>query len=305
MNKHKHGISLILLFFIFIGCSQKQSLEWIPFSWEGDTISGKYVEKAYIFIPVKIEGLPYDFTMQFDLGTYQSVFYEHPLEPYLKEYPSLMNNLDSTGMFRNLSLQMGMVDFDSINIGYKKDFGDQIPEDSLHSKTPKHIGTIASDMFLDKILIIDYKSNYLAISDFMPTEYDDLPAEKFELTDGIMLLPFCINGKDYKLMFDTGSSPFQLVTTKERALDISGSVIVDSLSGPLWWGKEITFYGFEVSKPIEFAGKVLGDSRVHYDKEGLWNEIYDSFNVWGITGNAYFFNNTIIIDYKNKLFRIK
>ena len=43
----------------------------------------------------------------------------------------------------------------------------------------------------------------------------------------------------------------------------------------------------------------------YYDKEGLWNGIYDSFNVWGITGNAYFFNNTIIIDYKNKLFRIE
>ena len=132
-----------------------------------------------------------------------------------------------------------------------------------------------------------------------------MPAEKFELTAGIIRLPFCINGKNYKLMFDTGSSPFQLVTTKERALDISGSVIVDSLSGPLWWGKEITFYGLEVNKPIEFAGKALGNSRVYYDKEGLWNGIYDSFNVWGITGNAYFFNNTIIIDYKNKLFRIE
>ena len=75
MNRHKHEISLILLFFIFIGCSQKQSLDWVPFNWEGDTISGKYIEKAYIYVPVKIDGLPYDFTMQFDLGTYQSVFY--------------------------------------------------------------------------------------------------------------------------------------------------------------------------------------------------------------------------------------
>ena len=305
MNRHKHEISLILLFFIFIGCSQKQSLDWVPFNWEGDTISGKYIEKAYIYVPVKIDGLPYDFTMQFDLGTYQSVFYGNSLEPYFAECPFLMDNLDSTGMFRNLSLQMGVIDFDSINIGYKKDFGDKIPEDSLHSKTPKHIGTIAADIFQDKFLIIDYKLNRFPISDFLPAEYNDLPAEKFELTAGIIRLPFCINGKDYKLMFDTGSSPFQLVTTKERALDISGSVIVDSLSGPLWWGKEITFYGLEVNKPIEFAGKALGNSRVYYDKEGLWNGIYDSFNVWGITGNAYFFNNTIIIDYKNKLFRVK
>ena len=60
MNRHKHGLSLILLFFIFIGCSQKQSLDWVPFNWEGDTISGQYIEKAYIYVPVKIDGLPYD-----------------------------------------------------------------------------------------------------------------------------------------------------------------------------------------------------------------------------------------------------
>lgn len=106
-------------------------------------------------------------------------------------------------------------------------------------------------------------------------------------------------------MFDTGSSPFQLVTTKERALEISDSVIADSLSGPLWWGKEITFYGLEVNKPIAFAGKVPERSRVYYVNDGLWDEIYKSFDVWGITGNAYFFDNIVIIDYKNKLFRVK
>jgi hypothetical protein len=37
----KQGIVLIILFLIFTGCSQKTSLEWIPFYWEGDTISGK------------------------------------------------------------------------------------------------------------------------------------------------------------------------------------------------------------------------------------------------------------------------
>ena len=120
-----------------------------------------------------------------------------------------------------------------------------------------------------------------------------------------MRLPFRINSKEHKLMFDTGSSPFQLVTTKERALEISNSAIVDSLSGPLWWGQEITFYGFNVTKPIEFGGKALNNSKVYYAKDGLWDSIYSSLDVWGITGNAYFFENTVIIDYKNKLFRIK
>jgi hypothetical protein len=296
------------LFLIFFGCSQK-SLEWIPFNWEGDTISGKYIDKAYLYIPVKIDDLPYDFTMQLDLGTLQTQFYGKSIKPYLEEFTSLANKLDSWQgnkdvIFRNVNLQMGTVDI-KFDVWHHYNFGEEIPKDSLHSKTPKHIGTIAPDIFQNKILVIDYKSCLLAVSDHLPAEYKDLPAEKFELIDGIIKLPFRINGKECMLMFDTGSSPFSLVTSKEKALKISDSVITDSLSGPLWWGREITFYGLEINKNIEFGGKVLKNARVYYDKDGLWDEIYNSLNVWGITGNAYFFDHIVIIDYKNKLFRVK
>lgn len=243
--------------------------------------------------------------MQFDLGTYNSVFYGNTFAPYLKEAPSLMNKKDSTGMYKNVNLQIGTVEFSNANIGFMQNFGNEIPKDSLHSNTPKHIGTIASDMVQDKVLIIDYKSNKLAITDFLPAEYENLPAEEFESEYGVIKLPLRINGKTCRVLFDTGSSPFQLITTQERAWSVSDLTIVDSLSGPLWWGQEITFYGFNVTKPIEFGGKALNNSKVYYAKDGLWDSIYSSLDVWGITGNAYFFENTVIIDYKNKLFRIK
>ena len=304
MNRLKQGIAFISLFLFFINCSQKQSVEWIPFIWEGDTISGKYIEKAFIYIPVKIDDLPHDFTMQLDLGANKTVFYGNTIYPYLKEYTSLTDNYN-TPMLNNVRIQMGTVEFKSIDVGYMSGFGEKIHKDSLHTKTLKHIGTIAPDIFRDKILVIDYKSNRLAVSGSLPDEYRDLPAEEFELKDGIIKLPFRINEKDCKLMFDTGSSSFQLVTSRERALEISDSVIIDSLSGPLWWGKEITFYGLNVNKTIKFKGYVLENSKVYYDKDGLWNEIFDSFDIWGITGNAYFFDNIVIIDYRNKIFRME
>jgi len=305
MNKFKQSIYLIIPLFIFIGCSQEQSLEWIPFHWESDTISGKYIEKAYIYIPVKIEDMPYDFTMQLDLGTYQTVFYGNAIEHYLEGCPSLTDKYEMP-MFKSVRLQAGPVEFNGVDIGNMANFGEKISKDSIHTKTPKHIGTIAPDIFQDKFLVIDYKTGRLAVSDFLPTEYKDLPAEKFELIDGIIRLPFRINGEEHKLMFDTGSSPFPLATSKEKALGISNAVITDSLSGPLWWGRDITFYGLEVNKPIEFGGNVLKNSTVYYDKDGLWeNEVFKPLNLWGLTGNAYFFDNTVIIDYKNQLFRIK
>lgn len=310
MSIFKRGVISIILVLLFMGCSPKQSLEWIPFNWVGDTISGRYIEKAYIYIPVKIDNLPYDFTMQFDLGTSKTVFYQKALDSYLAEYPFLANKLVAFNgleneVFRNIDLKMGTVMFEDIDVWNLKYFIDEIQKDSINPQRPKHIGTIAPDMFQDKILLIDYKLNRLAVSDSLPSEYKDLPAEKFEIVDGIIKLPFSINGKDYTLMFDTGSSPFQLVTSKEKALEIANPIITDSLSGPLWWGKEITFYGMEVIKPVKFGGKVLKSAKVYYDKERLWEKnVFDVYNVWGLTGNAYFFDNMVIIDYKNKLFRV-
>ncbi|MDR1056138.1 MAG: hypothetical protein LBL90_10065 [Prevotellaceae bacterium] len=289
--------------------SQEALLEWIPFQWQGDTISGKYIEKAYLYVPVKIDDLPIDFTMQFDLGTIETQFYENPIKPYLEEYPSLANKLGSMGslknvIFKDVNLHMGTVDF-SFDVWLRADFGEDIPRDSLHSGTPKHIGTIAPDMFRDKVLVIDYKSSQFAISDSLPAEYQDLQAVKFELNNGIIILPFRINGAEQKLMFDTGSSPFPLAASKKRALEIADPSIVDSLSGPLWWGREITFYGHEVNKSIEFGGTTLGNAIVYYDKDGLWEEgVFKPLKIWGLTGNVYFLNCVIILDYKNKLFRI-
>lgn len=311
MKTFRPGISLVILLLVFTGCSQKQALEWIPFHWEDDTISGIYLEKAYLHIPVKIDNLPHDFTMQLDLGTFGTQFYGNALSPYLNEYPSLANKLSSTQgvediIFKNIDLQMGTVDFNGIDIWHRKDFGDEIPQDSIHSKAPKHIGTIAPDIFQDKILIIDYKSSRIAVTDSLPAEYNDLPAEKFEVDEGIIKLPFRINGKECKLMFDTGASPFLLATSKERALEIADPHITDSLSGPLWWGREITFYGHEINKPVEFGGRILKNGKVYYDKDRLWeNEVFIPLNIWGLTGNAYFYDNIVIIDYKKSLFRVK
>ena len=54
MKIHKQGITFVLLLLVFTSCSRKPSLQWIPFSWEGDTISGIYIEKAFLNVPEHI-----------------------------------------------------------------------------------------------------------------------------------------------------------------------------------------------------------------------------------------------------------
>ena len=52
------------------------------------------------------------------------------------------------------------------------------------------------------------------------------PSVDFGLKWGVIILPFRINSTERKLFFDKGSSPFQLVTSKENALKISEFILL-------------------------------------------------------------------------------
>jgi hypothetical protein len=296
------------------------------------TSGSRYLDKAAMSAPITIEGLSQQFCMQFDLGA-RTIIYGNSIEPYLKKNKLLREKLDTTYtftfdgkdalLFRNLNLQWGEVGFNEINVIYFKNYGyvqkkflgyfiERLgysfkPFKIIFTKSKSvHIGTMGADLFQDKILVIDYLNTRLAVTDNLPVEYENLPCEKFELDEiNRIKIPFHINGKEERLMFDTGSSRTQLITTKERALEISDSIVVDSETGTAW-GDPITTVHLKVNKPVEFAGKVLENSTVEYIKNNSeFDAFYKNENIWGVTGNAFFWNNVVIIDYKNKTFRVK
>lgn len=301
-----------LLFFSTIAANA-QDLKWIPFKWTGDSISGKYFDKSSIVIPVKIENIPANFNMQFDLGAVRTVIYGNPIQPYLDVYPHLKNKIDTSKkfliqgannpMFTNMELKMGPTSFKGIAIGYFKNYGGKINQDSILSNTEKHIGTIGPDLFQNKILIIDYLQKRIAICEELPKQYKSATFQPFKSDDGRPKIPLLINGRTEYVMFDTGSSIFTLQTTKKDALQTASPKIVDSLS-VFSWGKKLMFYGVKINKPIKFGGKILEGSVVYYDEQETFQDFYKFAKIWGLTGNIFFLKNTVIIDYKNKIFGV-
>ena len=315
---------LIFLFFsiLMISCaklvsneiSQKGSpseIEWIHFEWVSFSKKGQKFEKAAFKIPVKIDELPRNFYMQFDLAAPTTCLYGNNFKPILKRNPSLDNKLDTTKtfwiqgkenpMFRNVNLKLDNVVFKGIDVGLFTNYGHRILN-FIYRKSP--IGTIGADIFQNKVLIIDYKSSRLAVIDTLPTEYQDAYFADFSINNGRISVPFRINGNVEYLMFDTGSGIFSLVTSKENALKIGGTEIVDSLKVPSW-GELITFYGLKTIFPIKFEDKNLGSPIVYYDEVGTFDVFYQQQNIWGLTGNAFFLDDIVIIDYVNKRFGVK
>ncbi len=307
----KRVLSLLFLVGSITSCSRStpSDIAWIPFDWVRDSIPGRAVEKAYINVPVTIDGLPHEFTMQFDLGAVITMLYGNPAEPFLDKYPSLANKLDTTfrfrvdgyrnPKFRGVNLRLGEVPFDGRDVGLYRDYGDEPAAGAMDSGEAVHIGTIAPDLFQDRVLIIDYPGQRLAAADSIPAEYRDAAFEDFRIDGGGRIyIPFDINGTKEELMFDTGTSIFTLLTSEENAREIGGEGIVDSMSVPSW-GSYLSVYGLKTVAPVTFGGRKMDDSVVYYMEDMSW------LDAWGITGNAYFLNNVVILDYRNRRFGVK
>ena len=56
---------------------------------------------------------------------------------------------------------------------------------------------------------------------------------------------------------------------------------------------------------VKFGNNTLPSSNVYYIKNPMIADFFKEQNIWGITGNAYFLNKIVIIDYKNSRFGIK
>lgn len=301
--------TILLISFTTFG----QKLEWIPFNWLGADVSGKYFDKFAITIPVTVDNLPHKFNLQLDLGAYNTIFYENSINSYLEKYSDLKNKIDTTLTFKmfnkthfklkNVELKLGKVNIGQINIGIFKNYGEEIPKDSINTKSEKHIGTLAPDIFQDKILIIDYPNKRISITKELPKKFSKANFQPFIIKDGRIKIPFNINDKVENLLFDTGASLFALMTTEERANKISANKIVDSLKTSSW-GEFYMVYGRKVNSKIKFGNKQLDPATVFYDKLNKHDEFYDKEKIWGITGNAYFLNNIVIIDYKNQRFGV-
>lgn len=308
-------IKLLLIVAVLLSANSlfAQKPGWISFKWIGDSISGKYFDKLAITVPVTFDNLPYKFQMQLDLGAVETIVYGNTMDPYLVKHPFIKSKLDTSLVFfiqsqknymlKDIDLSSGNTHFGKVNIGLFRNFGDTFTSDSIMTPSVKLIGTIAPDLFRGKVIIIDFPNDRLCVTDIVPRKYQKTTFITYKERDGRIFIPMVINGKHEDLLFDTGSSIFSLMTTEHRASEIGDESISDSLRISSW-GNYYYVYGKKIKSKILIGNKLLEPSTVYFDKEEKLDYFYSDQNIWVITGNAYFLNNTVIIDYKNKLFGV-
>jgi hypothetical protein len=294
------------------------SLPWIKFNWVGDSLANRYFDKIAITIPIRIDHLPYNnLVAQLDLGAVHTMFYGKSLAPYLQLSPELARKYDTTKrkewennvpnfFFYHVNITLDQVSFPDREIENYANFGDSLTVDSVKTSTMKIVATIAPDLFQNKFLIIDYPNQRICVLDSLPGSIIQRASfVPIKIRNGRIKIPFMVDARQHDIMFDTGSSIFSIFSSSENSVFFAGATqpITDTIMGQSW-GQKIPLYGKKISSEVKLGNHTMPPALIYYKVDKAEKTFEDEEEIIGITGNAYFLNSMIIIDYRNKRFGV-
>lgn len=248
----------------------------VKFRWLADTVNHQTEPYSAMLIPVKLKGCPKLFFMQFDLGAPHSLFYSSKLKAIIAKYPQT-----DTAAF---SIAKGS------------------------SATPEIIGTIGEDLIDGHILVIDYPRRNLSVTDTLTTRsLKSIPMSSFMLMNGSVLLPAKLNNKQAILFFDTGSSAFELLTSKAMTdqLKMAESPVT---SYPVKsWGRTLTAHTVLTNDSLSMAGQMLPIKKATYIDGASDSQVQQmlKLGIGGMVGNKLFLSRVLLLDTRNKKFGIR
>lgn len=290
------------------------SYPWFPFAWYSEQINGKLVEKLAILVPVKVNDLRGNFVMQFDLGSDATTVYENTVAPYFANHTQLyalvdtaQHGLSDSGLrsyrTRGLALTLGPLRIPHPRLTAK--FGDPVSPDSLYTTSQKLAGTIGGDIFAGKVLVIDYPHQRMCVLDSMDAYWRT--RTRFvtsQVKENRFTIPLTIGQRTYRALFDTGSSLFALDTDEAqwKGLVKPGARVDSMLVNS--WGKQVPYYGAPMRANAYLGSLQLPPAHAWFTRDPRHLAFAQAERIDGITGNALFVNDIIVLDFKQHRFGV-
>ncbi len=269
--------------------------ENIPLKW----ISNNENKHDALLIPVKIDGIEKTFYMQFDSGSPITIFYKKSLESIFEKFPKQIKidsekNQISTGFtIGNMKVYSSI--FQVLNYGSTIDFDNPNSENI--------IGTIGTDLLEKRITILDFKNSKCSfIEQIQEKNFTSLEFKKRKI-----LIPSKIENENLKLLYDSGTSGYELITQKEiwEKYKIKKSPIQTEKGNS--WGNTLDVYSASAKKKIHFGSLALNLSQVTYIEgtSDLQKFLMKRSGMQGMIGNKLFLHHKLILDCKNEKYKLE
>jgi hypothetical protein len=296
---------LILLLFPVSGPGQK--IEWNEFIWAESLIGEEYYNKAAILIPFRFNGIDEEYYLQLDTGAssvlYGNSFYD--IEPSYR----IKKEKDKSPSIVSIDGELSNYEFADEEFGLLQDYGGSLEE--LKVAEYKLIGSLGLDFFKNQILIIDFSEERFAILNNQNDVPRNIKENSYYLDmkykNNKIYLRSKIGGKNLSLIYDTGSSIFDIVATKEiwtSLTNVKSAKDMKLLDIPAW-GAVVQLKGARSESDWEIGDVTIEKPWIFYEPSGLENFNFNSIQADGLLGNAIFYDNHIItIDLISKKFGI-
>lgn len=275
--------------------NREVEFRWVP------TRHGERMEPhSAIIVPVHIEGSPKTLYMQFDLGAASTVLKKNMADSLAARLPGFAVVTDGgQSHVANLGFTLGEIRIEAprVNVrnvgsatGVAWDDPDRIDV----------IGTIGADLLEGRVLVIDYPRARIFIGDAPPPGLG-APDEPLPFTFDqrrIILGGVTINGDPRRIMFDTGSSAFALLTHRDDWLALTDGGAGASTFGVNSWGATLTANVAPSPYDARFGNTVIPLGAVAYI-EGMGaaqSAGVSASGMGGMTGNKLFLEKVLLLD---------
>ncbi|WP_125722537.1 hypothetical protein [Flavobacterium ustbae] len=273
-----------------MGIAENIEMKWI---------SSNENSHSALLLPVKFKGIDSIFYMQFDSGSAITVFYKNSLESIAEKFPNQIkmnsekNEISTAFKIGNMNIVSET--FEILNYGEKVNFDDPNAENI--------IGTIGTDLLEKRITILDFKNNQLSFIEKIKEDN----FTNFEFKKRKILIPSILENENLKLLYDTGTSGYELITTKEiwQKYRTKNSAIKTEKGNS--WGNTLSVYSASAKKKIQFEKTILNLSEVTYIEgtSALQKFLMKRSGMQGMIGNKIFLNHKLILDCKNEKFKLE
>ena len=228
---------------------------------------------AALLIPVQFDNDDNLYYMQFDMGANKTVFYKNaPVKNSFKIGKSIAR-------------------VESI-----------IVKDIPYSEKSKIVGTIGMDLIESTSMVLDFKKNIISFNQ----DISEKTASKFYYIQEKVLLPATIGEEQKMLLYDSGSSAFDLITDKENWSNIRDQSTTPQIFETNSWGKKVTVHISKAIIPVKIDNEPLNINQVAY-VEGISDENVAHMRqtgMQGMIGNTIFLDKVVYFDFNNKTFGV-
>lgn len=271
------------------------SVENVPIKWVSDG-ENPY---AALLLPIHIKGYKETFYMQLDFGSPITLFYKNSLQSIEEKYPKQIH-FDKTVKEMRLDFKI-----ENLTVCSEKfqllDYGKKVDFTSVNSVNI--IGTIGTDLLEKRTVVLDFVYHSCSFNESNIKN----KASEFEFKKRKLLFPAKIDNQNLKLLYDSGTSGYELIVNKEewQKYKVKNSKLKIEKGNS--WGNILRVISASANEKMQFGKTELKISEVTYIEgiSKMQTFLMKRSGMQGMIGNKLFLNHKLSIDCKNERFKLE